>query len=274
MNPTNESSSSIFPLLMGIVNVTPDSFSDGGLYLAAESAIAHARQLIHNGADILDIGGESSRPGADSVPENVEVQRVIPIIDHIRREFPQIPISIDTVKYTVAREALNAGATMINDISGLQREPRLVELAVEYNADLLLMHSKGTPQTMQHNPHYDDVVREVYDFLKERITLARKAGVRRVFADVGIGFGKTPDHNLTLLRRHMEFTRLGVPLVLGISRKSLFRHLLGIEAPQERDSATLALHLFLLQSGASILRVHNVTIMNQAKILWKVLQSA
>lgn len=258
---------------MGIVNITPDSFSDGGLYLAAESAINHARQLVHDGADMLDIGGESSRSGAEHVPEEVEEQRVAPVIRQIRKEFPSIPISVDTVKYSVARAALLAGANCINDISGLQREPRLANLAADFDADLLLMHSQGTPQTMQQNPHYADVVREVYDFLEQQILFAQNVGVRRIFADVGIGFGKTPQHNLGLLRRHEEFLNLGVPLVLGISRKSLFRHLLGVEAPQERDAATLALHLFMLQSGATIIRVHNVKMMQQAKILWRALKS-
>lgn len=274
MNISIPDNSSGFPLLMGIVNVTPDSFSDGGLYHNTISALAHARQLIHDGADMLDIGGESSRPGAEPVPEDTEQQRVVPVIQQIRQEFPTIPISVDTVKYSVARAALLAGANLINDISGLQREPRLAHLAAEYNATLLIMHSKGTPLTMQQNPHYTDVVREVYDFLERQIRLAQNAGVRSIFADVGIGFGKMPSHNLELLRRHEEFLNLGVPLVLGVSRKSLFRHLLGIESPQERDTATLTLHLLLLQSGGAILRVHNVQMLRQAKTLWSALKGA
>ncbi len=267
----------VFPRIMGVVNVTPDSFSDGGRFFTPDRAVQHAMELVAQGADMVDIGGESSRPGAESVQEHEEIRRVVPVIAAIRAAHPTIPISIDTVKYGVAKAALEAGATMLNDISGLQQEPRLAELAGEFRVPLVLMHCKGTPRTMQQNPHYDDVVQEVHTFLAKQIAFARSCGVQEVYADVGIGFGKTVEHNVTLLKHHHEFATLGVPLLLGVSRKSLFGKLLGIAEPQERDYATLATHLFLLQAQASvtnIIRVHNVAIFAQARTLLHALQSA
>lgn len=256
-----------FPQLMGIVNVTPDSFSDGGVYNEAEAAVAHALQLVQDGADILDIGGESSRPGAAEIPAHEELQRVVPVIEGIRKANADIPISIDTVKYDVARAALQAGATMINDISGLDSEPRLAELAAEYEVPLVLMHMAGTPRTMQQNPTYNDVVQDVFDALAAKLERARSLGAKQLYADVGIGFGKTMEHNLQLLANHKKFTDLGVPLLLGLSRKSFLGKLLGIEKAQERDVATLAMHLLLQDSGADIIRVHNVQYLAQARVL-------
>jgi dihydropteroate synthase len=260
-----------FPRLMGIVNVTPDSFSDGGKYNQSETAIAHALQLVQDGADILDIGGESSRPGAAEIDVDEEKRRVVPVIEGIRKVHPDIPISIDTVKYDVARAALQAGATMINDISGLDMEPRLAELAAEYKVPLVLMHMAGTPRTMQLNPTYNDVVQDVFDALAGKIERARSLGVQQLYADVGIGFGKTMEHNLHLLANHKKFTELGVPLLLGISRKSFLGKLLGIEKASERDVATLAMHLLLQDSGAEIIRVHNVRYLAQARTLHRAL---
>lgn len=262
-----------FPQLMGIVNVTPDSFSDGGAYNEAEAAVAHALQLVQDGADILDIGGESSRPGAAEIPAHEELQRVVPVIEGIRKANADIPISIDTVKYDVARAALQAGATMINDISGLDSEPRLAELAAEYEVPLILMHMAGTPRTMQQNPTYNDVVQDVFDALAAKIERARSLGAQQLYADVGIGFGKTMEHNLQLLANHKKFTELGVPLLLGLSRKSFLGKLLGIEKAQERDVATLAMHLLLQDSGAEIIRVHNVQYLVQARVLHRALHS-
>lgn len=250
---------------MGIVNVTPDSFSDGGKYNQADAAIAHALQLVHDGADILDVGGESSRPGAAGVDAEEELRRVVPVIEGILRAGVEIPVSIDTVKYDVARAALDAGATMINDISGLDFEPRLAELAAERKVPLILMHMRGTPRTMQQNPVYDDVVRDVFNALAAKIERARSCGVGQIYADVGIGFGKTPEHNLQLLAGHKTFTELGVPLVLGLSRKSFLGKLLSIDRAEERDVATLAMHLLLPDSGAEIIRVHNVRYFAQAR---------
>ncbi|MEN3026803.1 MAG: dihydropteroate synthase [Chlorobiota bacterium] len=261
-----------FPQVMGIVNVTPDSFSDGGLYIEPQAAIEHALRLVEEGADILDIGGESTRPGAEPVPVEEELRRVIPVVEGIRRHQREISISVDTTKYEVAAAALAVGATMLNDISALRFDPRIGELAAEHDVPLVLMHMQGTPRTMQDNPQYGDVVAEVKAFLQERIAYARSLGVRRIIADVGIGFGKTVEHNWELLRRHREFLALGVPMLLGISRKSFLGKTLGIEDPRQRDCATALLHALLLDSGVSIVRVHNVALMAQLRRLWQCLQ--
>ncbi len=252
---------------MGVVNVTPDSFSDGGAWFSTADACNHALALVRDGADILDIGGESSRPGASPVGEQEEIQRVVPVVVAVRALHGSVDISVDTVKYGVARAALDAGATMLNDISGLDAEPRLAELAAEYNVPIVLMHMQGTPRTMQQNPAYGDVVSEVYEALEAKIARARELGASQVYADVGIGFGKTLEHNMHLLAHHKTFTGLGVPLVLGISRKSFLGKLLGIEKASERDAATLAMHLLLADSGADIIRVHNVSYLAQARVL-------
>lgn len=262
-----------FPQIMGVVNVTPDSFSDGGLYAEPAAAIEHALQLVEEGADILDIGGESSRPGAEPVPVEEELRRVIPVIEGVRRHCPHVPISVDTTKYEVAAAALEAGATMLNDISALRFDPRMGELAARANVPVVLMHMQGTPRTMQLNPHYEDVVAEVKAFLRERIAYARSLGIQSVIADVGIGFGKTVEHNWELLRRHREFLELGVPLLLGISRKSFLGKTLGIEEPRQRDCATALLHALLLESGVSIIRVHNVALLVQLRRLWQALHA-
>ncbi|MCS7169977.1 MAG: dihydropteroate synthase [Candidatus Kapabacteria bacterium] len=261
-----------FPQIMGVINVTPDSFSDGGLCAEFQAAIEHALQLVEEGADILDIGGESTRPGAEPVPVEEELRRVVPVVEGIRRHHREIPISIDTTKYEVAAGALAAGATMLNDISALRFDPRIGELAAEHDVPLVLMHMQGTPRTMQDNPRYSDVVAEVKAFLQERIAYARGLGVRHIIADVGIGFGKTVEHNWELLRRHREFLALGVPMLLGISRKSFLGKTLGIEDPRRRDCATALLHALLLDSGISIVRVHNVALMAQLRRLWWHLQ--
>ncbi len=260
-----------FPQIMGIVNVTPDSFSDGGLYAEPAAAIEHALELVEQGADILDIGGESTRPGALPVPVEEELRRVIPVIEGIRRHNRTVPISVDTTKYEVAAAALAAGATMLNDISALRFDPRIGELAAQHDVPVVLMHMQGTPRTMQQNPHYTDVVAEVKAFLQERIAYARSLGIRQMFADVGIGFGKTVQHNWELLRRHREFLELGVPLLLGISRKSFLGATLGIQEPRQRDCATALLHALLLDSGASVIRVHNVALLVQLRRLWECL---
>lgn len=263
-----------FPQIMGVVNVTPDSFSDGGLYADPAAAVEHALELIERGADILDIGGESSRPGAEPVPVEEELQRVIPVIEGIRRHNRTIPISVDTTKSEVAAAAFAAGATMLNDISALRFDPRMGEVAAAHGVPVILMHMQGTPRTMQLNPHYADVVAEVKAFLHERIAYARSLGIQHIIADVGIGFGKTVEHNWELLRRHREFRELGVPLLLGISRKSFLGTTLGIEEPRQRDCATALLHALLLGSGADIIRVHNVALLVQLRRLWECLSAA
>lgn len=258
---------------MGILNVTPDSFSDGGRYVTIDRALHRVEQMVEAGVDIVDVGGESTRPGAIPVPEEEELHRVLPVIREIRKRYDKLLVSVDTTKYAVAKAALEEGANLINDVSGLQFEPRLAELAAAQNAGLILMHMKGTPQTMQRNPHYDDVLQEVYAFLKKQITFAQSCGVTEIYADVGIGFGKTVEHNLALLRNLSFFQSLQVPMVLGISRKSIFRALFDVENPEERDLHTLIAHLFLLPATPpiEIIRVHNVEFFSTARKMWELL---
>lgn len=262
-----------FPTIVGIVNVTPDSFSDGGRYYQPDAAIAHARTLVEQGAEVLDVGGESSRPGAEPVSAAEELRRVLPVIEGIRRELPTIPISIDTTKADVARAALDAGATMINDISAGRFDPAMLPLAAERRVPIVLMHMQGTPQTMQRNPTYTDVTREVFEFLQERIAAARAWGVETVIADVGIGFGKTVEHNITLLRNMQRFRELGVPLYLGLSRKRFLGALTGIENPLERDVPTALAHALLLDVPVDYIRVHAVSYIVQLRALWRALRS-
>ena len=257
---------------MGIINVTPDSFSDGGLHLQADSAIKHALFLASQGADILDIGGESTRPGAISISVKEELNRVIPVIQGIRDADCELPISIDTIKPEVARKAIEAGATIINDISGLALGTELALIAAEYDASLIIMHSKGTPQTMQINPYYHDIVQEIASFLLEKAHIAKECGVKDIILDIGIGFGKTVDHNWQLLSSLSTFATLGYPLMLGISRKSFIGKSLLIDTPAERDITTALLHAMLLNTKMHILRVHNVKLMDQLRKLHSLLK--
>ena len=257
--------------LMGIVNVTPDSFSDGGLFLDASAAVAHGRELAAQGADILDIGGESTRPGAEPVAEREELRRVLPVIEGLAAAGKRTPahpqISIDTSKAAVARAALAAGASMVNDVSALRADPEMAEVVAQSGAQCCLMHMLGEPRTMQRDPRYEDVVDDVKAFLEERLQFAVGAGVaqERVLLDPGIGFGKTLHHNLELLRRLDELTTLGRPLVVGTSRKSFLGRILadaqGLQASVdvgERLPGTLATSVLAYERGASILRVHDV----------------
>jgi len=244
------------PLVMGIVNVTPDSFSDGGQHASTAAAIAHARQLIADGADILDIGGESTRPGAAPVSEQQELDRVLPVIEGLCGT--GVPISIDTWKPQVMRAALAAGAVMVNDVNALQAEGALQAVA-ETDAAVCLMHKQGTPQTMQQRPEYLDVIAEVSKFLGERIAAAEAAGIarQRITIDPGFGFGKTLAHNLDLLRELAAFRALGVPVLAGLSRKSMLGAITGREVG-ERVAASVAAALLAVQRGAAIVRVHDV----------------
>lgn len=239
---------------MGIVNATPDSFSDGGQYHHRDAAIAHAQQLLAEGADIIDIGGESTRPGALPVSVQEELDRVMPIIEGL----PGVPISIDTFKPLVMREAITAGAVMVNDINALQDEAAMKIVAARKVA-VCLMHKRGDPQTMQQQPHYEDVVAEVSAFLSARIASAEAAGIarERIVIDPGFGFGKSLGHNLALLRELHRFTALGVPLLAGLSRKSMLGALTGRDAV-ERLPASIAAALIAAQQGAKIVRVHDV----------------
>lgn len=254
------------PLVMGIVNATPDSFSDGGLHLQRDAALAYARQLIAEGADILDIGGESTRPGALPVGVQEELDRVLPIIEGLRGA--PVPISIDTSKPAVMQAAIAAGAQMVNDINALQ-DPAAMDVVSASNAAVCLMHKQGNPQTMQEQPHYQNVVADVSAFLSERITAAEAAGIRRVriVIDPGFGFGKTLEHNLTLLRELKTLADLGIPVLAGLSRKSMLGALTGQDVSR-RLPASVAAALLAVQRGANIVRVHDVGATVDALKIW------
>lgn len=258
-----------FPKVMGVLNVTPDSFSDGGMFFSEKNAIEQGLKLLDDGADILDIGGESTRPGALAVSEEDELQRVIPVIMKIKRMRPKALISIDTTKYNVAREAVESGATMINDISGMDNDIRLAELAARQNLSLIVMHIQGSPRTMQENPVYEDVFKDIYNILKDKIEKARDIGVQSIIADAGIGFGKTYEHNLTLLRNYERFRELGVPIMVGLSRKAFIGKMLDIPEPAKRDIATVLIHSILLRQRIDIIRVHNVRLMRMLKVIYE-----
>jgi len=247
-----------YPLIMGILNLTPDSFSDGGENVDIKIAVDKALEMLDNGADIIDIGGESTRPGANPVNVDEEIARVRPVIEEILKLRNDAIISIDTTKYEVARIALDLGAKYINDISGLQFEPRFADLANKYDANLVIMHLKGQPRTMQMNPVYEDVVGEVSEFLKKQVDFARSKGVNKIYIDPGIGFGKTLDNNLDLLRNLEKIKDFcNAPMLLGISRKSFMNQLFDIPIAKERDFATAIFHSFLIKN-AEIVRVHSV----------------
>jgi len=249
--------------LMGVVNVTPDSFSDGGLYLDPKAAIAHGWELAEAGAEILDVGGESTRPGAEAVPEDEELRRVIPVIEGLVASDCQV--SVDTSKAPVAAAALDAGAEIVNDVTALRGDPEMAALCAERGATIVLMHMRGDPRTMQDDPRYDDVVAEVRAFLAERLEAASAAGLaeERVWLDPGIGFGKTAAHNMELLRRLGELRELGRPLVIGTSRKSFIGKVHG-SAAGERLGGTIASSVLAAAEGAEVLRVHDVAEVRQA----------
>ncbi len=249
--------------VMGILNVTPDSFSDGGIFLSRDAAVAHALTLVEEGADIIDVGGESTRPGAQAVSVQEELDRVIPVIETIARAVP-LPISIDTSKPEVMRAAVSAGAGLINDVRAL-RATGAVETVAALEVPVCLMHMQGEPRSMQHHPVYTDVVVEVRDFLRERIETCVAAGISRdrIIVDPGFGFGKTAEHNLELLRRLGELRVLGAPILAGLSRKSMIGALLGLPVAQ-RLHASVALALIAVQNGATMLRVHDVRATREA----------
>ncbi|KAF1711194.1 dihydropteroate synthase [Pseudoxanthomonas kalamensis DSM 18571] len=256
------------PRLMGIVNVTPDSFSDGGRHDSVDAAFAHAMRLAEEGADILDIGGESTRPGAEDVPVDEELRRVVPLIERLAKE-STLPISVDSCKPEVMRAAVEAGAGMINDVCGLRREGALDTVAA-LGVPVVLMHMLGEPRSMQDAPHYDDVVGEVHRFLAERIFAAEMAGIakKNIVVDPGFGFGKTLQHNLALLAQLERFTELGVPVLAGLSRKRSIGELTGREVPDQRVAGSVAAHLIAAQRGARILRVHDVAATADALKVW------
>jgi dihydropteroate synthase len=259
------------PLVMGVVNVTPDSFSDGGLYVGAKQAVAHARRLVEEGADILDIGGESTRPGAASVALDEERKRVLPVLEALAG--CGVPLSVDTRKPEFMLEAIAAGAAMINDVTALTAPAALTAVAKSPVA-VCLMHMQGDPGTMQESPTYREVVREVRDYLAQRVADAEQAGIARdrIVVDPGFGFGKTVEHNLALLRSLAEFRSLGVALLAGLSRKAMLGKLTG-RAPQERVHASIAAALLAVQNGAQIVRVHDVAATRDALAVWQAVKT-
>lgn len=243
-------------LLMGIVNVTPDSFSDGGCFLKPADAVVRGLEMVEDGADLIDVGGESTRPGAEPVSEVVELERILPVVRALTRE-SGVPISVDTQRPTVARRCIDEGARVINDIGGLRHEA-MIEVLAETGASVIVMHMRGTPATMQTDTRYDDVVYEVAEFLKARAAWGRAAGVREIAVDPGLGFGKSPRQNFEILARLNEFERLGYPVLIGPSRKSFLGSLSSKLPVEERLEGTLAAAAIGVANGANIVRVHDV----------------
>ena len=251
-------------LVMGIVNVTPDSFSDGGKFFSPQDAISHASKLIDQGADIIDIGGESTRPGAERISESEELNRVIPVIEKIRVENPKKLISIDTTKASVAKHAVEVGADIINDVSGLSFDNNMIDTVARFNIPVIIMHMKGNPQNMQLNPKYKDIIYEILDFFKKKIKIAIQSGINRkmIILDPGIGFGKTVQHNFELLSRLNELNVLELPIMIGPSRKSFIGITLDLP-PEDRVEGTAAAVSAGVMNGASIVRVHDVKSMKR-----------
>lgn len=242
-------------LIMGILNVTPDSFYDGRLFFNPCKAIEHAKQMVKDGADLIDIGGESSRPGSEPVSEEEELMRVSQIIKELKDEI-NVPISIDTYKPRVAEECINLGASIINDINGLRNED-MISVAAKYKVPVVMMHMKGNPKTMQENPVYKDAVKEIKDFLRHQIKKTKKAGIKDILIDPGIGFGKTTEHNLQILKNLSEFKELKCPILVGPSRKYFIGNITGLPV-NERLEGTLAAISISIMNGANIVRVHDV----------------
>jgi dihydropteroate synthase len=261
------------PSIMGVVNVTPDSFSDGGSFDSAQAAVDHALRLVEQGADLLDVGGESTRPGAGPVDESEELRRVLPVVEALAAR-AGVPVSIDTAKPSVMRAALAAGASMVNDVLALRADGALDAVA-EAGAAAVLMHMRGEPRTMQQDPHYDDVVADVHRFLADRILACQFAGIdrARLIVDPGFGFGKTLAHNLDLLRGMDRFATLGVPVLAGLSRKAMIGAITGRDTPRERLHGSVAAALLAVQKGAAIVRVHDVAATRDALAVWQAVAS-
>ena len=264
------------PLIMGILNVTPDSFSDGGLFSGLQEALIHVEQMLEEGVDIIDIGGESTRPGSDPVTSEEQQNRVIPVITAIRQQLKSaILISIDTTSSTVAKAALDAGANIINDVSGGQNDPAILTVAAQANVPIILMHSQGTPKTMQDNPYYEDVVAEVIDSLKGSIEVALQAGIKKqnILIDPGIGFGKRKQDNLDLLAHLDQLVALGFPVLLGTSRKRFMGTICAVSEPAELVTATAVTTALGVMAGVQLFRVHDVKENRQAAdVAWAIKQ--
>jgi len=246
-------------LVMGILNVTPDSFSDGGLYIDLDKAVAHGESLEADGADIIDVGGVSTRPFSEPVPVEEEIKRVVPVIKKLSQRV-SIPISIDTTGAEVANRAIEAGAVIVNDIGALRLDPALGSLVADADIPIILMHMRGTPQTMQISPHYGDVMGDIIDFLSDSINLAVSKGIQRenIIIDPGIGFGKTADHNLIIIKELARLNSLERPILIGASRKAFIGEVLGVKEPARRDIGSLAVTAVSVMNGANIVRVHDV----------------
>jgi dihydropteroate synthase len=242
--------------IMGILNITPDSFSNGGKFLDRDAAITHGIRMAEEGADFIDVGGESTRPGSESVSIEEEIRRVVPVIETLTKK-NSIPISIDTNKSEVADAALNAGAVIVNDISGMTFDQRMPSVVVRYNATVILMHIKGKPKTMQENPIYENVTVEVKQYLADRVSIARQAGIEQIIVDPGIGFGKKYEHNIQLIQELNQLTELGYPVLIGPSRKSFLGVILDLP-PSERLEGTAAVVTISILHGANVIRVHDV----------------
>ncbi len=262
--------------VMGVLNVTTDSFSDGGEFLAPAAAIDHASEMVAEGADIIDVGPESTRPGSMPVPADEQIRRGVPVIEGIRRRHPKIVISIDTRSARVAEAAINAGAQMVNDVSALRADPDMAGLVARREAAVVLMHMQGEPATMQRDPTYEDVMGEIISFLRERIQAASKAGIgrERMIVDPGIGFGKTTAHNLEILARLEEMHQLGLPILIGASRKRFIGEVLGIDSPQERLMGTAAVVATAAAAGAHLYRVHDVKPIRQVMTMIHAVRTA
>ena len=246
------------PLLMGIVNVTPDSFSDGGRFLQTQAAVEHGLKLAAEGADILDVGGESTRPGSDVVTVDDELQRVVPVIQQLAKR-TTVPLSVDTSKAAVARAAIEAGAVIVNDISGLRHEPEIVDVCRDFQVGVICMHMQGTPQTMQRDPHYINVVDEICDFFKERLQTLTAAGIaaERIAFDPGVGFGKTAQHNIEILKAIRQFQSIGRPILIGHSRKGFLQKVTG-RPLDERLFGTIGVSVAVAHQGVDLIRIHDV----------------
>lgn len=260
------------PYLMGILNVTPDSFSDGGEAETIDKALAKADKLLQAGAKILDIGGESTRPFAEPVPEEIELKRVLPVVKALREAFPKAILSIDTYKSKVAEETLKAGADIINDISGGQFDPKILDVAKDFNCPIVIMHIQGTPQTMQINPQYQDVIKEIKTYFSERLNILSQKGISldKVILDPGLGFGKNFTHNLSILKGLKEFQEFDRPILLGPSRKSFIGEILK-KPVSERDAGTAGVAIFAYLQGVHFLRVHNVAMVQDTLKTFKYL---
>src|SRR5687768_8268041 len=248
------------PVVVGILNVTPDSFSDGGDFLDPEAAAMRAAAMLDEGAGMLDVGGESTRPGSDPVSQEEEIRRVVPVIERILSARPEAVISVDTYRSGTATAALEAGASLVNDVTAIRGDPRMASVIQEAGCPVILMHMQGEPKTMQKDPHYKDVVREVRDFLAERAEYAVAAGVRpeNIIVDPGVGFGKNLEHNLALLHNLDEIVDLGFPVLIGASRKSFIGRITGVQEARDRVSGTVATTVLAFEQGATFFRVHDV----------------